>query len=91
MALTASARLRRARLDGVASSPFTPAEQIRTDMSPTRSSSSRQTDDDLAARAREWAERTAIQQGLPVKIDNPLILKKVAEILWPQDKKGDQT
>jgi hypothetical protein len=60
-------------------------------MSPTRSSSSRQTDDDLAARAREWAERTAIQQGLPVKIDNPLILKKVAEILWPQDKKGDQT
>jgi hypothetical protein len=48
------------------------------------------TDDELRRRAHAWAERTAIEQGLPVKIDNPLILKTVADILRPQDKKRRQ-
>ncbi len=62
----------------------------RCDMSTARSSSPRRTDDDLAARAQAWVERTTGEQGLPVKIDNPLILRTVADILWPQDKKPDQ-
>ena len=48
------------------------------------------TDDELRRRAQAWVERTTLAQSLPAKIDNPLILRAVAEILWPQDKKPDQ-
>jgi hypothetical protein len=49
------------------------------------------TDDELRRRAQAWAERTAIAQGLAVKIDNPLILKAVADILWPEGKNRPRT
>ena len=39
------------------------------------------TDDDLKARARAWVERTCLDQGVPVKLNDPLVLAKVAEIL----------
>lgn len=38
-------------------------------------------DDDLKARARAWVERTCLDQGVPVKLEDPLTLAKVAEIL----------
>jgi hypothetical protein len=37
--------------------------------------------EDLARRARKWAAETALAQGLPVKISDPLVLRRVAEIL----------
>ena len=54
----------------------------------TRASS--MTADDLRRCAQAWAERTATEQGLPLKIDNPIILRTVAEILWPDGKKPSQ-
>jgi hypothetical protein len=48
------------------------------------------TDDELRRLAQAWAERTAIQRGLPVKIDNPVILEASRTSSWPQDKKPDQ-
>lgn len=47
-------------------------------------------DDELRRRAHAWVERHTREQGLPLKVDNPLILRTVAEILWP-DKKRPQT
>ena len=37
--------------------------------------------DDLKARAVAWVERTCADQGVPVKLSDPLALAKVAEIL----------
>jgi hypothetical protein len=37
--------------------------------------------DDLQARARAWVERTCLDQGVPVKLSDPLALARVAEIL----------
>ncbi len=48
------------------------------------------TDDELRRRAHAWVERTTREQGLPLKVDNPLILNEVADILWPPDKKPGQ-
>lgn len=38
-------------------------------------------DDDLKARAKAWVERTCMDQGVPVKLSDPLALAKVAELL----------
>ena len=38
-------------------------------------------DDDLAARARAWVERTCAEQGVPVKVSDPQTIAKVAELL----------
>jgi hypothetical protein len=38
-------------------------------------------DGELAARARAWVERTCLDQGVPVKLSDPLALAKVAELL----------
>jgi hypothetical protein len=38
-------------------------------------------DRDLAERARAWVERACAEQGVPVKLSDPLALAKVAEIL----------
>jgi hypothetical protein len=37
--------------------------------------------DDLGAEAHAWAERTAREQGLPVKVERPDILRAVAVLL----------
>ena len=37
--------------------------------------------DDLQARAKAWVERTCLDQGVPVKLSDPLALAKVAELL----------
>ena len=37
--------------------------------------------DDYKARAQAWVERTCADQGVPVKLADPLALEKVAELL----------
>ena len=37
--------------------------------------------DDLRARAIAWVERTCAEQNVPVKLSDPLLLAKVAELL----------
>jgi hypothetical protein len=37
-------------------------------------------DDDLAARARAWVERTCEEQSIPVKISDPRAIERVAAI-----------
>jgi hypothetical protein len=36
---------------------------------------------DWFRRVREWVERTCAEQGVPVKVTDPLVLRKVADIL----------
>lgn len=38
-------------------------------------------DDDFRRRAAEWAERTAIEQGLPPKITDPVLIRHIL-FLW---------
>jgi hypothetical protein len=49
------------------------------------------TDDELRRRAQAWVERAAIEQGLPVKVSDPLTLRIVANILQAQREKARQT
>ena len=37
--------------------------------------------EDLRARAVAWVERTCAEQGVPVKLSDPLLLAKVAELM----------
>lgn len=37
--------------------------------------------DDLRTRAREWAERSCLEQGLSVKVSDPRTLRDVAQLL----------
>jgi len=37
--------------------------------------------DDLQARAIAWVEQACVDQGVPVKLSDPLALAKVAELL----------
>ena len=37
--------------------------------------------DDLTERAKAWVERSCAEQGIPVKITDPLVLAEVARIL----------
>jgi hypothetical protein len=37
--------------------------------------------DDLQARAIAWVEQACTDQGVPVKLSDPLVLAKVAELL----------
>jgi hypothetical protein len=36
---------------------------------------------DLTERARRWVEESCAAQGIPVKISDPLTIRRVAEIL----------
>jgi hypothetical protein len=38
-------------------------------------------DDDFEARVLAWVESTCADQGVPVKVEDPVVLAKVAEIL----------
>jgi hypothetical protein len=37
--------------------------------------------DEFKARAQAWVERTCLDQGVPVKLSDPLALEKIAELL----------
>jgi hypothetical protein len=37
--------------------------------------------DDLKARAQAWVERSCLDQNLPVKVEDPSLLSRVAELL----------
>ncbi len=39
------------------------------------------TDEQFAAHARAWAEQTCIEQGVAVKVSDPLTIAKVGELL----------
>ena len=43
---------------------------------------------DLHARAVAWVERACADQGVPVKLSDPLLLEKVAELLAQGRKTG---
>ena len=43
---------------------------------------------DLKARAIAWVERTCADQGVPVKLSDPVALDKVAEILAQRRQAG---
>ena len=43
---------------------------------------------DLQARAKTWVERTCLDQGVPVKLSDPLALEKVAELLAQGRQRG---
>ena len=38
-------------------------------------------DGDLGARARAWAERTCLDQDIPLKVSDPVTIEKVAQLL----------
>lgn len=44
--------------------------------------------EDLRARAVAWVERTCADQGVQVKLSDPLLLEKVAELLAQGRKTG---
>lgn len=44
--------------------------------------------DDLKARAIAWVEQACADQGVPVKLSDPLALEKVAELLAQGRKTG---
>jgi hypothetical protein len=42
--------------------------------------------DDLDRRAREWAERTALEQGLPAKVGDIAVLRQILRLLGILDE-----
>lgn len=44
--------------------------------------------DDLQARAAAWVEQACADQGVPIKLSDPLLLEKVAELLAQGRKTG---
>jgi hypothetical protein len=42
-------------------------------------------DDELRAAAHAWAEQTAIEQGLPARVEDLEVLRNVAELLELRD------
>jgi hypothetical protein len=46
--------------------------------------------DDLAARARAWAERTCLDQGVALKISDPQTIASVAELLAQGRQTGER-
>jgi hypothetical protein len=44
--------------------------------------------DELKARALAWVERSCMDQGVPVKLSDPLALEKVAELLAQGRQRG---
>jgi hypothetical protein len=38
------------------------------------------TEADLSRRARAWVERTPAAQGVPVKLSDPVVLRRIADI-----------
>ncbi len=45
--------------------------------------------DDLRTCARQWAERSCLDQGLPLKISDPRTLRDVAQLLGVADADSD--
>jgi hypothetical protein len=47
-------------------------------------------DEELRKQAHEWAERTAIEQGLPPRIENVAVLRRILFLMGLLDAKGNQ-
>jgi hypothetical protein len=47
-------------------------------------------EDDLRARAHRWVEYHCAQQGIPVKVSDPLTIERIAAILASPRKKRRQ-
>jgi hypothetical protein len=47
-------------------------------------------EDQLRQRAREWANRTAGEQGLPSKVEDVVLLRRVLSLLGLLDLDGDR-
>jgi hypothetical protein len=47
-------------------------------------------DDELRKQAAEWAERTAVEQGLPPKVTDQDVLRQVARLLGLLDREGSE-
>lgn len=45
-------------------------------------------DKDFRKRAHEWAERTAIEQGLPPKIEDEVVIRRVLILMGLLDTDG---
>ena len=45
--------------------------------------------DDLVTRARQWAERSCLDQGLSVKVSDPRTLRDVAQLLGASVERSD--
>jgi hypothetical protein len=45
--------------------------------------------DDLVTRARQWAERSCLDQGLPLKVSDSRILRDVAQLLGASVDRSD--
>jgi len=46
------------------------------------------TKNDYTARAMAWVERHCVDQGVPVKLSDPVAVEKVAELLAQGRKRG---
>jgi hypothetical protein len=46
-------------------------------------------EEELRKRAAEWVERTTAEQGLPPKIEDPVVLRKVAFLFGWIDADGN--
>jgi hypothetical protein len=48
------------------------------------------TDADYMARVQAWVERTCADQGVPVKLSDPVALDKIAELLSQGRQTGER-
>lgn len=46
-------------------------------------------DDELRRQARVWGERTAMEQGLPAKIEDAAIIRRVLFLMGVLDAEGN--
>lgn len=48
-------------------------------------------EDELRERAARWAARSTAEQGLPLKIEDPVVLRKIAILFGCLDEDGNPT
>lgn len=48
-----------------------------------------QLDEDFRKRAQEWAERTAFEQGLPPRIEDEVVIRRVLILMGVLDANGN--
>lgn len=49
-----------------------------------------QLDEDFRRRAHEWAERTATEQGLPPKLEDVVVIRRVLILIGVLDANGNR-
>ena len=48
------------------------------------------TQEELAAAARRVVERTCAEQGVPVHVEDPAVLGRIAALIWSELKERDR-